>query len=156
LGASRKFPKNPTFVTNTASTANSGGNITGTATLKNTLLTGGQANGSANNCGVAPSSNGYNLDSGNTCGLTATGDLTNTNPLIGVLQNNGGRTLTHALMQASPAINQGTNTGCPATDQRGVSRPQGSTCDIGAYESVMPNLSSMNPSTATVGDPGFT
>jgi hypothetical protein len=34
----------------------------------------------------------------------------------------------------SPAFDAGTNTGCPATDARGVSRPQGAYCDIGAYE----------------------
>jgi hypothetical protein len=147
---------NTTFVSNTTGVVSGGGNITGTAKLKNTLLTGGKASGSDNNCGGAIVSNGYNLENGNTCGLTATGDLTNTNPLVGALQNNGGRTLTHALLVGSPAINQGTNTGCPATDQRGVTRPQGAMCDIGAYEAEMPSLISTNPSSATVGDPGFT
>jgi hypothetical protein len=39
-----------------------------------------------------------------------------------------------ALGAGSPAIDAGSNTGCPTTDQRGVTRPQGSQCDIGAYE----------------------
>jgi hypothetical protein len=54
--------------------------------------------------------------------------------LLGSLANNGGFTQTMVLVVGSPAINAGTNTGCPATDQRGVARPQGSHCDIGAYE----------------------
>jgi hypothetical protein len=36
------------------------------------------------------------------------------------------------LQSGSPAINAGTNSGCPATDQRGYNRD--ATCDIGAYE----------------------
>jgi uncharacterized repeat protein (TIGR01451 family) len=37
-------------------------------------------------------------------------------------------------LEGSPAIDAGTNDGCPATDQRGVTRPQGPRCDIGAFE----------------------
>lgn len=55
----------------------------------------------------------------------------------GALANNGGFTQTHALLAGSPAIDAGTNTGCPATDQRGVSRPQGTFCDIGSYEATV-------------------
>jgi len=39
-----------------------------------------------------------------------------------------------ALLPGSPAINAGNNANCPSKDQRGVNRPQGSHCDIGAYE----------------------
>ncbi len=56
------------------------------------------------------------------------------NPLLGALANNGGPTETHALLGGSPAINTANNATCPATDQRGVARPSGSACDIGAYE----------------------
>jgi hypothetical protein len=89
------------------------------------------------NCtGPINESRGYNLDSGTTCGLTKTTDLTNTNAMLGSLANNGGPTLTMALLPGSPAIDHGGTAanGCPATDQRGVSRPQGPACDIGAYE----------------------
>jgi len=63
-------------------------------------------------------------------------------PLLGPLANNGGPTKTHELLTGSIAINkipQGTF-GCTAgyTDQRGISRPQGLSCDIGAYETVIP------------------
>jgi large repetitive protein len=67
--------------------------------------------------------------------------LINTNTLLGPLQDNGGVIFayggaapTYALLPGSPAINGGTNAGCPAVDQRGMSRPHGAHCDIGAYE----------------------
>jgi hypothetical protein len=53
------------------------------------------------------------------------------NPRLGPLANNGGPTLTHALLSGSRAINAGDNNGAPATDQRGVVRRQ---VDIGAFE----------------------
>jgi CSLREA domain-containing protein len=55
-------------------------------------------------------------------------------PRIGPLANNGGPTRTHALLAGSPAIDAASSADCPATDQRGVSRPQGAGCDIGSYE----------------------
>ena len=84
--------------------------------------------------GTGIQSQGYNIDSENSCFFTAVTDQRNTDPLLGALQNNGGPTFTHALLHGSPAIDAGTCTGAPATDQRGTPRPQGTTCDIGAYE----------------------
>lgn len=59
-------------------------------------------------------------------------------PILGSLADNGGNTLTYALLPGSPAIDQGACTdmnGNPVIeDQRGFSRPFGSTCDMGAYE----------------------
>jgi hypothetical protein len=82
-------------------------------------------------------SQGFNLIE-DTSGCTITGDTTGNllgvDPLLGPLQDNGGPTYTHALLPGSPAINAGTNEGAPSTDQRGVSRPQGPSTDIGAYE----------------------
>jgi hypothetical protein len=55
---------------------------------------------------------------------------------LDVLADNGGATKTHALLPGSAAIDAGTpDCPPPATDQRGVLRPQGAACDIGAYES---------------------
>ena len=51
-----------------------------------------------------------------------------------VLANNGGSTQTLALLTTSPAINTASALNCTPTDQRGVTRPQGSGCDIGAFE----------------------
>jgi len=45
------------------------------------------------------------------------------------------------VLTGSPAINAGTNSGCPATDQRGYVHPAGAACDLGAYEYVMCNFS---------------
>ena len=61
-------------------------------------------------------------------------NIITTNPLLSALADNGGFTRTIALEVGSPAINAGSIAGCPATDQRGVARPQGAACDIGAYE----------------------
>ncbi|NLM72391.1 MAG: hypothetical protein GX181_10605 [Synergistaceae bacterium] len=55
-------------------------------------------------------------------------------PKLGELADNIGPTKTMALLAGSPAIDAGTSEGAPATDQRGVKRPQGSGIDIGAYE----------------------
>jgi CSLREA domain-containing protein len=149
----------------TANDAGSGGNLynngaSGSTTLKNTII----ANPvSGNNCSIAPpwTSLGYNLSSDASCSLTGTGDRPNTNPNLGPLQNNGGTTLTHALLTPSLAINGGNPAGCTdasgnplTTDQRGFARPQGF-CDIGAFESnATPTISSItgqstNEDTAT-------
>ncbi len=107
-------------------------------TLKNTLL----SNGTGGNCGGSPViSAGYNLSIDASCasGLTGTGDLNSTGPaMLGPLAYNGGPTQTHALLSGSPAVDVGSCTDSnlnPVTaDQRGVARPQGAACDIGAFE----------------------
>jgi uncharacterized repeat protein (TIGR01451 family) len=76
-------------------------------------------------------------------GATLTGSTSNNvtgeAPVLGELLDNGGDTQTHALQPGSPAVDTGSCTdiaGDPvASDQRGVARPQGIWCDIGAYES---------------------
>ena len=76
---------------------------------------------------------------GNTsdCTVTAgTGDQFNVNPLISAYPL--GVSAYHALLDGSPAIDAGDPTTCLSTDQRGVSRPQGVACDIGAYEYTTP------------------
>jgi len=89
---------------------------------------------------VSPMSLGHNMDSDGTCiGVTppavpAEGDFTD-NPLLDpILANNGGPTLNHALLDGSPAIDASADGSCPPVDRRGVSRPRGSSCDIGAFE----------------------
>jgi hypothetical protein len=59
------------------------------------------------------------------------------NPMLGPLQDNGGPTLTRALLPGSPAINAGNNNLVPAgitADQRGSYRFVGGIVDLGAYE----------------------
>ncbi len=86
-------------------------------------------------------SQGYNLIQDVTkCTITGdpVGNLLGVDALLAPLALNGGRTLNHALLPESPAIEAGSNSGCPATDQRGISRPRGLFCDIGAYELANP------------------
>ena len=100
-------------------------------TLLNTIVAGN----SPVDCGAtSPTSVGHNLSSDSTCGFTASGDLAGTDPLLGALANNGGPTDTMLPANGSAAIDGGADTGCPNVDQRGVSRPQGAHCDIGALE----------------------
>jgi hypothetical protein len=70
-------------------------------------------------------------------------------PQLGALQNNGGPTQTMAIGPGSAALDQvpSGGAGCPASDQRGVLRPQGPACDIGAFEV-------QNPTTLTVSRSG--
>ncbi len=83
---------------------------------------------------------GGEIDSGASCHFTGgfTSSASNTDPKLGLLANNGGPTQTMALLPGSPAIDfYVAHYGCPATDQRGVSRPQEwPNCDSGAYEFV--------------------
>lgn len=66
--------------------------------------------------------------------FTATGDMTNTLPLLGSLADNGGPTLTHRPNSDSPAIDAGTADCGTSIDQRGAERPYNNNCDIGAVE----------------------
>ncbi|MBI2361119.1 MAG: hypothetical protein HYV04_19810 [Deltaproteobacteria bacterium] len=134
---------NATLSGNSASMAGFGGGILngGTLRLKNTIVANSLSGSDCAPVAGALLSDGYNLDSDGSCALGAASDLPNTNPLLGPLADNGGPTMTHALMDGSPAIDAG-SPDCPppATDQRGVARPQdgngdgASACDIGAYE----------------------
>ncbi len=72
--------------------------------------------------------------SGGCPSASCTGVLS-TDPKLGPLQNNGGFTETMGLTAGSAAIDAGAkNSTCATRDQRGVNRPQGLACDIGAYE----------------------
>jgi predicted outer membrane repeat protein len=134
---------NTTFSGNSASQGFGAGieMLRSSATLRNTIVADSTQ---GNNCFGLIIDGGYNLDDGTTCGFTDATSQSNANPLLGPLQDNGGPTQTHALGTGSPAIdaipdtNGSTTPGCGdagiTTDQRGVARPQGPACDIGAYE----------------------
>src|SRR6185295_2372629 len=68
------------------------------------------------------------------------------NPRLTALGTFGGRTPTHLIGLNSLALNAGSNTGAPATDQRGVTRPIGGTVDIGAVEAQVSVSPSSIPS----------
>ena len=130
---------------NSASTAGGVYNHSFSATanlyLRNTILKNAAAGGNLNSTGQI-TSYGNNLCDDNAGGpsgsgpggfLNQIGDIRQTDPLLGPLQNNGGRTQTHALLNGSPAINAGANDFDNLVDQRDFSRPD--TNDIGAFES---------------------
>lgn len=101
----------------------------GVVSVSNTILDGA--------CSVVlVTSLGGNVESpGDTCGLTDPTDQPGVpDLLLGGLADNGGATDTHALLPGSVAIDAGIACPPPATDQRGVERPQGVSCDAGAYE----------------------
>jgi hypothetical protein len=114
------------------------GDASATLTLVNTIVTSSQ-----DNCFHAPWGGGtVTLSSGHnnvftdaTC-FAGASDQVVADAGLGPLADNGGPTLTHALLAGSPAIDAADGAVCPATDQRGVARPQGAGCDVGAYEYV--------------------
>jgi len=102
-----------------------------TITLKNSIVADNIGN-PGSNCRGTITSLGHNLSNDETCGLTGPGDLPGDLAMLGPLTGNGGPTETHALLPGSKAIDAGD---CPpGADQRGVVRPRGAGCDIGAYE----------------------
>jgi len=114
--------------------------LSSTNEVKNTII----ANNSCGDDGPdfygTLTSYGYNLIGDTTdCTITEAANpgtnITGVDPMLGLLQNNGGSTETHALLFGSPAINVASCTDIDddpvATDQRGVSRPQGAGCDWG-------------------------
>jgi parallel beta-helix repeat protein len=144
---------NVTISNNRATTGGGIANNSGDeVNIANTIV---GANPQGGDCNGSITSEGHNLDSDDTCGLNASiGDVIAKNPLLGPLQLNApGSTATQALIAGSPAIDAG-NPGptdgvgdhCEPTDQRGVTRPQGPICDIGAFEGqIAPPATSAAP-----------
>lgn len=140
---------NSTFAANSDSAGVSGVLFAGCSpSIKNTILANDPAgaNLAADNPGYDfINSYGFNLSSDNGGGfLTNATDRINTDPMLGPLADNGGPTMTHALLTGSPAIDNGHSTDVAgnivAADQRGIARPQGGGYDIGAFElAVRPN-----------------
>ncbi len=81
---------------------------------------------------------GYNISSDYSFTFSGPGSLNGTDPLLGPLGNNGGPTQAMPLLSGSPAIDAANCATGPATDQRGVPRPSGAGCDIGAFEVAGP------------------
>jgi len=135
--------KNVTVANNTAGM---GGGIyvpsgNNTVTMKNSILADNTSlNMSFNDCYAEVSSDvasqGSNLVESGNCIFSTPSDIVGQDPLLNGLVDNGGPTQTHSLKPNSPAIDKGNDITCSATDQRGIMRPIGSHCDIGAYEYV--------------------
>ena len=98
-----------------------------------------QSTNDLSNCAEPISSGGYNLSDGTDCGLDQPGDQWASSVLLGPLADNGGPTDTQAVLAGSAAMETGAGTpACGSLDQRGVSRPRGRTCEVGAYEFAPP------------------
>jgi CSLREA domain-containing protein len=147
---------NTTVTANIATEVSSGGGIDldgGELVLTNSIIadqTGGAAD-CVEDVDATITSNGNNLDSDGTCITDGVNDDITGNANLGPLLDNGGPTLTRALLSGSEAIDAGNNAVCAAppvngVDQRGIARPQDgdangdAVCDIGAYEVQAPGL----------------
>jgi len=152
--------RSSTFAHNSAT---SGSNLIGFSSLhlKNTIIS---DPGAANNCGGAPTSDGYNLADDSTCHLTAPTDQPGTDPLLApTLAFNGGLTKTYALEAGSPAIDKGRASAGETVDQRGRQRPHdfanianasgGGGADIGAFEAQAADTVITSGPGATTHDP---
>jgi hypothetical protein len=126
-----------TTLVNTILAATSGGND-----LVSLAVSGNQANAAAviaDSHDIVPTSSG-----------TISGSPLTASPLLGPLEANGGPTATMALLAGSPALDAADPAACAATDQRSVLRPQGPSCDIGAYEEGQLTVQLASNGTGTV------
>ncbi|HKC29218.1 MAG TPA: right-handed parallel beta-helix repeat-containing protein, partial [Jatrophihabitans sp.] len=107
--------------------------LTGTISAKNT---------SVHDCNGSVVDLGYNLAGDASCHFSAAGSRNSGVAKLGGLADNGGPTLTQEPAKGSDAIDAipSGKAGCvaDALDQRGVSRPQGGKCDVGAVEVDQP------------------
>jgi hypothetical protein len=148
------YLENATVTDNRANAASGGGGIyngsaAAAANFANSIIAGNlESDGFqppsliAGDCDGSLTSLGYDImgpDGASHCSIGG-GGVTLADPLLGALQDNGGTNATHALLAGSVAIDGGNPQGCASQlvtllkDLRGVQRPVGSACDVGAYE----------------------
>jgi hypothetical protein len=134
-----------TYATVTSNTAPIGGGVSasgGSYQATGSIISGNTATNTGADCAFASgpgtpfNTSGYNLIGAECTTTPALTDLVGVNAMLAGLANNGGSTQTVALLRNSLAIDAGGGPACPSTDQRGVKRPQGIACDIGAFEST--------------------
>jgi peptidyl-prolyl cis-trans isomerase SurA len=117
----------------------------GEASVENTLFA-----GNLKSCAGTVHSQGYNLTDDTSCAFAEAGDQTGIDPHLGQLADNGGHTETLAPAKGSAAIDAGNPSGCAdpsasamlASDQRGLRRPSGGRCDVGAVETQAASVAS--------------
>jgi beta-glucanase (GH16 family) len=132
---------NAALFVGTFTAANATLEVTNSIVAENRDLDGNPGTG----CFVAPfgsgvvtlRSGGTNVLTDGTCAPVPSDQIVAT-AALGPLAANGGPTLTHALNAGSPALDAANPASCPATDQRGIARPQGAGCDVGAVEQQVP------------------
>ena len=141
---------NSTIFNNDGGTAttNAGGLIAGTGSsisVENSIIASNTvgSGATASNCAGSITSLGRNIETSTDCGFKSTGDLQKTDPqfLFSGVTDLGGNTDTLPLSAGSPAVDAiptSASNCTKTTDQRDINRPQGSSCDIGAYELIEP------------------
>jgi hypothetical protein len=138
--------------------------LVGSVMLRNSLLAQTLSGASdfaaaAINGGLVTNGGNYNLIQLN--GGFAGGIVSTADPNLGPLADNGGPTPTHMLLNSSPAIDAGDNTGLPATDQRGYPRiadgdgDGSAVVDLGAVEIGLFRLRTFPQSIASIQLNGF-
>ena len=154
------------YATVVRNTAGNFGNID-TQTLESFGSVVAQSNGTGNCLPVTATSHGYNFSDDDLCGFTAPTDRQDAgDPQLGPLGPNGGSTPTRVPQLGSPLLDAIPPASCQtdgaagiSIDQRGVTRPQGPGCDIGAVEiEVAPPVPPTPPvpPPAVVATPRFT
>jgi CSLREA domain-containing protein len=118
-----------TYYTTVANNTSVGVKTNGPSTISNSIL----ADNMGGDCDGGVVLAVFNIESTDTCGFWDPSNLVNTDPLLMPLGLYGGTTPIHALNLDSPAVDVA-GPGCPDADQRGMARPIGLGCDIGAYE----------------------
>ncbi len=130
-----------TNVTLSSNSAGGGGgvyNYQSNVQIRNTVFWGNTATAVSpqlHNNASTPVINDSVIQNGCPVGSTCS-NIISADPLLGVYANHGGYTDTIPLLEGSSAIDKGNDATCADTDQRGVARPQGTQCDIGAYEFI--------------------
>lgn len=130
------------YVTVTGSSSGAGGAVRnlGAWTALATLLSAQTTGADCSAAGAAPIGS-YNVESATSCGLSGFGDQQSAPVTLAALGDNGGATRTQLPADGSAgvdAIPAGTPGICdaPPADQRGLARPSGGSCDVGAVELV--------------------
>jgi predicted outer membrane repeat protein len=109
---------------------NSNSLVASNAVIKNSILW-GDGSEEITSDGTGTSTISDSVVQGGFAGGT---NIITTDPNLAALANNGGFTQTMALGAGSSAIDAANNPTCATTDQRGLTRPQGAACDMGAFE----------------------
>jgi predicted outer membrane repeat protein len=126
------------------------------------VVTGANGGPNCESVGLATNDEGYNFSDDSSCGFDASTSNVDTpnNPVLGALANNGGPTDTRLPLSGSPLIDAIPTTTCTSfgitVDQRGITRPQGTGCDIGAVEVGAAGTASLDVTkivTGTAGNP---
>ena len=148
------------YATIAGNQALSGGGLLNASTITaiDSIVANNSAGSGPSDCAGGVVSAGFDLESGTDCGFIAGGDHQNANPLFtsGAPAQDGGPTDTLALAPTSPAVDAipSTSPGCGGVDQTGTTRPQGTACDIGAYE--LPQAAPAPPADPTLTVAGAT